>query len=420
MVSVPVAFTPSFPALPQYVALAEGFYADHGLDVEAVQVTARPEMGAAMIGGDIIFAGAIPNNQITLIEAGFDVVAVAQQVSNQFFDIAVASGYDLGGATEWQDVMKALEGGNIGVVANGAAAEDIARTLFDRAGVDPDVQTYIATGLPDTTLASLLNQQVDAAISFDPLFVLAEQENAATQPFSLRAGEGPDDLLWPSLLVTTSREYAEENPDIVLDYIAATSEAIATIQDPAQRDRVLEIMTTDMGLPADVVEGMLDDGGESFTAGMEFDIEGLDRAGEWVSRSASRPRRTPPPTTRSRSSERVDDVCTRQKHDADGGGDGAAPGGRAPGRQPRVRRRDGGLQGSRPRLGVADHPCRPVRRRGRTQRLRQDDDPQHARRSAPPDRRHGSPSRQAGRRAEQGHRLHARPVRTCAVAHRPP
>jgi NitT/TauT family transport system substrate-binding protein len=282
MTSISIAVVPSFPSLPQYVAIAEGFLADHGLEVEPVQVSAGPEMGAAMISGDIIFAGAIPNNQITLIEAGFDVVAVAQQVGSQFFDIAVASDFDLGGATEWQDVMKALEGANIGVVANGAAAEDIARTLFKEAGVDPDAQTYIATGLPDTTLASLLNEQVDAAVNFDPLFVLAEQEGAGTQPFSLRAGEGPESLLWPSLLVTTSREYAEENPEIVREYVAALSEAIDMIQDPAQRDRVIEIMTTDMGLPATIAEGMLDAGGDSFTAGMELDTASLDRAGAWV------------------------------------------------------------------------------------------------------------------------------------------
>ena len=280
--TISVAFTPSFPALPQYVAQAEGLYADHGLEVEAVQVAAGPEMGAAMIGGDIAFAGNIPNNQITLIEAGFDVVGVAQQVSNQFFDIAVASGFDLAGATEWQDVMKALEGANIGVVANGAAAEDIARSLFDAAGVSPDAQTYIATGLPDTTLAALINGQVDAAINFDPLFVLAEQQGVATQPFSLRAGEGPEELLWPSLLVTVSREYAEANPDVVRAYVAATNEAIEVIQDPAQQERVLEIMTTDMGLPADVAAGMMESGADSFTAGMAFDTEGLDRAGAWV------------------------------------------------------------------------------------------------------------------------------------------
>jgi ABC-type nitrate/sulfonate/bicarbonate transport system substrate-binding protein len=247
-----------------------------------VQVAAGPDMGAAMIGGDIAFAGNIPNNQITLIEAGFDVVGVAQQVSNQFFDIAVASGFDLGGATEWQDVMKALEGANIGVVANGAAAEDIARTLFTEAGVDADSQTYIATGLPDTTLAALINGQVDAAISFDPLFVLAEQQGVATQPFSLRAGDGPADLLWPSLLVTASREYATEHPDVVRAYVAATNEAIEMIQDPAQQERVLEIMTTDMGLPADIAAGMLESGADYFTAGMEFDTAGLDTAGAWV------------------------------------------------------------------------------------------------------------------------------------------
>jgi ABC-type nitrate/sulfonate/bicarbonate transport system substrate-binding protein len=282
LVKVPVAFTPSFPALPQYVAQAEGFYKDHGLDVEPVQVAAGPEMGAAMIGGDITFAGNIPNNQITLKDAGFDVVGVAQQVGSQFFDLAVSSKYDLKGATEWQDVMKALKGAKVGVVANGAAAEDIARTLFDKAGVDPDAQTYIATGLPDTTLAALINGQVDAAVNFDPLFVLAKQQGAAVQPFSLRAGQGPEELIWPSLLVTTARKYAEEHPDVVKEYVAATSEAIKEIQDPAKKDRITEIMTKDMGLPAVIATGMLESGTSQFTDGMKLDTAALDRAGAWV------------------------------------------------------------------------------------------------------------------------------------------
>ena len=112
--------------------------------------------------------------------------------------------------------------------------------------------------------------------------MLAEQQGVATQPFSLRAGEGPEELLWPSLLVTASREYAEANPDVVRAYVAATNEAIEVIQDPAQQERVLEIMTTDMGLPADVAAGMMESGADSFTAGMDFDTEGLDRAGAWV------------------------------------------------------------------------------------------------------------------------------------------
>ncbi len=70
-------------------------------------------------------------------------------------------------------------------------------------------------------------------------------------------------------------------------------------------------------------------------------------------------------------------------------------------------------------LGEPDDPGRPVRRRGRSLRLRQDDDPEHARRSVAPDRRHRHAPRQAGRWAEQGHRLHARPFSVGAVAHCP-
>jgi NitT/TauT family transport system substrate-binding protein len=280
--TISAAFTPSFPSVPQYVAQAEGLFTKHGLKVEPVQVQAGPDMGAAMIGGQIAFAGNIPNNQITLMEAGFNVVGVAQQVSNQFFDIAVSTKFDLKGATDWKDVMKALHGRNIGVVASGAAAEDIARTLFKDAGVDANAQTYIATGTPDTTLAALINGQVDAAVNFDPLFVLAKQQGAATQPFSLRAGQGPEELNWPSLLVTASRDYVNKNPDTVRNYVAALSEAITEIQDPAKKNRVIEIMTKDMGMKADIATGMLEDGAKSFTAGMKFDTPGLDRAGQWV------------------------------------------------------------------------------------------------------------------------------------------
>lgn len=291
LIPTPVAFTPSLPGLPQYVGLHAGFYEAQGLAVEPVQVAAGPDMGAAQIAGDITFAGNIPNNQIGLIEAGFDVVAVGQQVGNQFFDILVSSQYDLGGATEWQDVMAALDGANVGVVAAGAAAEDIARTLFREAGLDPDAQTYIATGLPDTTLAAMSNGEIDMAITFDPAFVIAEAQGIGVQPFSLRLGDGPDKLHWPSLLPTASREWVAENPDIVEAYLAGTTEAIAMIQDPSQQDAVIDIMVNQMGIPEEIAVPMLESNRDFFTSDMAFDVEGLDRAGAWVAEigKASKP-----------------------------------------------------------------------------------------------------------------------------------
>lgn len=277
-----VAVSPAVTVLPQYVAMAEGFFEARGINATFVGVANGPELGAAMISGEITTSGNIPNNQIGLINAGFDVVAVHEIVSSQFFDILVGSNIDLGGETDWVAVMNALKGSNVGVVANGAAAEDIARSLFEEAGVDPDAQTYIATGLPDTTLAALSNGEIDIAITFDPAFVIAEAQGIGYQPFSLRDGEGPAAVLWPSLLATFSREYAEKNPAAIKGYSDAIADAVQFIQNPANRDRVLEIMIEDMQFNADLAAPMLDANVGYFNPTGEFNIEALNAAGQWV------------------------------------------------------------------------------------------------------------------------------------------
>ena len=168
------------------------------------------------------------------------------------------------------------------MVGNGAAAEDIARTLFQEAGVDPDKQTYIATGLPDTTIAAMQNGQIDVAITFDPAFVIAESQGIGTQPFSLRAGDGPASLLWPSLLGTMSREYVTANPGAAAAYKAAIADAVQFIQDPANREEVLRVMADDMQMSADLAPQLLDANIDYFNPTGDFHTAELDAAGQWV------------------------------------------------------------------------------------------------------------------------------------------
>lgn len=282
LVDVNIAVSPAITVLPHFTAFAEGIFEKYGINPIQVGVAAGPELGAAMISGDINVAGNIPNNQIGLISAGFDVVAFHEIYSANFFDILVGSDVDLGGATEWQDVMAALEGSNVGVVANGAAAEDIARTLFEEAGIDPEAQTYIATGLPDTTLAAMSNGEIDMAITFDPAFVLAESQGIGTQPFSIAAGEGPASLVWPGLLATASREWVEGNPELAASYSAALAEATQFMLDPANRDRINEIMIDEMGLPEALTGPLFDNAAEYFNPTGEFSVEALAEAAQWV------------------------------------------------------------------------------------------------------------------------------------------
>lgn len=289
-IKLTVAASPAFTVLPQFVGKSAGIFDAAGLDIEFVAVAAGPEMAAAQIAGEINFAGNIPNNMLGLINAGFDVVAVGQQVSAQFFDLVVSSKFDLKGASTWQDVMAALTGANIGVVAIGAAAEDVARTLFKEAGVDPDAQTYIATGLPATTLAALSNGEIDAAVNFEPLFALAKAQGVGSQPFSLQAGEGPSSLNWPSLLITTARKFAEERPDAVKRYVDAVAGAIDFIVDPANKARVLEIVTEELGLSSELGSALYESNTRYFTPGAVFDLAALDRAGAWVHSIGKAPR----------------------------------------------------------------------------------------------------------------------------------
>lgn len=108
--------------------------------------------------------------------------------------------------------MKALEGKNIGVVPRGTGSEDIARTLFNQAGVDPDARTYIATGLPTTALAALESKPVDMAINFEPALTPGRMQCIVTRPFSIRDADGPPELQAPDNLTIVTQEVDSSSP----------------------------------------------------------------------------------------------------------------------------------------------------------------------------------------------------------------
>ena len=161
---------PAFTGLAAAVSVNQGFLADRGITGEFIACESGPANAAALIAGEVEFVGNTPDNMLGIRNADFDVVMFAQAVDKHFFDIIVSSNFgeiDCP-AGDWECTMAALDGTNVGVVARGAAAEQIARQLYDSAGLDPDNATYIATGLAGTTLAALSSGEVDWAITFEP------------------------------------------------------------------------------------------------------------------------------------------------------------------------------------------------------------------------------------------------------------
>ena len=243
-----VCTAPAYTALPNFVAIDMGVFESFGFTkVEKVACGSGPATAAAMISGEADFAINTPDNMLVSREAGFDLVMFSQLLTGHFFDILVSADQEVVEG-DWEATMQGLDGTNVGVVARGAAAEQIARQLFESAGVDPENSTYIATGLGGTTIAAMEAGEIDWAITFEPGMTMGVVNGIGTRPFSLVAGDGPSTLNWPSLVNTTSRDFAAANPNTIAAYAAALEAASAWIMDDANIDGVLQVMADNVGL----------------------------------------------------------------------------------------------------------------------------------------------------------------------------
>ena len=270
---VTVCDAPSFTQIYAKVMDNQGFAENRGFEIDFVACHSGPAQAAALVSGQVDIALNTPDNMLGIRNADFDVVMFAQIVDNHFFDIVVSNGFGEIDCPQgdWECAMAVLNGTRVGVVARGAAAEQIARQLLDSAGFDPDDTTYIATGLAGTTLAALESDEVDWAITFEPGLSTAELDGIGYAPFRLRGGDGPTELDWPSAVMITARSYWDANPNTVLNYRAAILESMEWLRDPANRDAVLEELDAHLGLEPDVAEYVFDNNIGSMTVTAELD-----------------------------------------------------------------------------------------------------------------------------------------------------
>jgi len=230
---------PAIAALPMWVARDTGIFEELNLTTECVQIGSGPDTAAAMVAGEVEIATNIYNNMIPLIAKGLDIVGWYQQLEVNLFDVIVDADFVVPEGADWKEVMAALDGSSVGVVARGAAAEDLARELMRLAGLDPENQTYVAVGLDPLT--GLVSDTTQWTVTFDPFMVIAGLQGIGYQPFALMDNEGPSSLHWPGLSQTSFRGYVEENPDVICAFTDGLNRASAMIADPAHFETVVDI-----------------------------------------------------------------------------------------------------------------------------------------------------------------------------------
>lgn len=189
----------------QYIPLALGWYEEEGLDVtlipaggsnQALQLLIAGEADIIQIATDVLPLGR---------QEGVDLVSFYVPVTRSNARIGVPADSD------YEDISD-LVGATIGVPAATSSHVDHVRALAGQAGIDADTEmTMVPTGFnPAEAGQALRSGNVDALAYWSGFFASLEVEG-----FEFRYFVWEPILQAPGHVVVATREYIEQNPEVV-------------------------------------------------------------------------------------------------------------------------------------------------------------------------------------------------------------
>jgi NitT/TauT family transport system substrate-binding protein len=246
---ISVGMLPILPTATLYAGIEQGFFEDHGLQVNVETGQGGAALLPAVLSGDLEFATSNPVSLLQARERGLDVEVVAHWTS------ALSSGdTDINGvvaaADSGIDSAADLEGKRVAVnTLNGMGGLTI-REAVRQDGGDPDAVSFLELGFPDMP-AALAAGNVDAVWVPEPFLssLQADGNTVVTYP-SLESVTGH-----PTQLFFTSGELAESDPELVADMTAALEETLAYAEEnpDAVKAQIPQVLPQ---LPAEVAQNV--------------------------------------------------------------------------------------------------------------------------------------------------------------------
>ncbi len=222
----------------QIGAFAEAFE-DAGIDVSYSELTTGPEQTAALASGDIHFLFAVGATSVILAAANGADIAIVDMYSRSPEAFMLVSGAD--GPTSPADLAGLTIGGPKGTILH-----ELLLAYLASGGLTADDVTYVDMKIPDAQ-AALAGGSVDVALLAGPAAatMLADGFSMVTD------GTG---LVGASIVVATSRSFAEQHPDVVDTFVEAHRSVLAYMDE--NPDEVLAMAAEETGLPEDAVRQM--------------------------------------------------------------------------------------------------------------------------------------------------------------------
>ncbi|MBW3605805.1 MAG: ABC transporter substrate-binding protein [Actinobacteria bacterium] len=223
-VTVMLDWTPNTNHAGLYVAQANGWYADAGLDVQIIQ---PGEQGGlpALASGDAEFAVSV-QEQLTAARAqGAPVVSIAAIIAENTSSLVAL-------ADEGIDRPADLAGHRYGGFG-GELETELVRTLVECDGGDPGAVDFVEVGNVDYR-AGLERDFYDFVWIFDGWDGI-RLEQAGLDTTSIPFAEHFDCIPnWYTPVLATSEQMIAEEPEVVRDFLAATVRGYETAIDDAE------------------------------------------------------------------------------------------------------------------------------------------------------------------------------------------
>ena len=211
------------------IAVDEGIFRKHGLDVEMVLIGINSNIPAAIISGSIQIGGPTSTTFLQAADGGLDLVAVSgasvmNRVSNQAIAAFVRNGVSI---TEPKDFV----GKKVGAPGLGAFLHVLFVKWLVEKGVDPKAVNFVEVTFP--TMADIIKSGgVDAVLTAEPF--VTRMTNAAIGTVGVRyAAELA--RTEPIIFYAAARDWAETNPDTVKKFRDAIAEAAPIVN--SDRDK---------------------------------------------------------------------------------------------------------------------------------------------------------------------------------------
>jgi NitT/TauT family transport system substrate-binding protein len=223
---------------PLWVADEQGMFAEHGMDVRIETGAGGAALIPGVVSGQSQFTFVNPTTLYVALEQGLDLVVVSGLTSSTN-EVGADAGALIVPADSPIQSARDLEGSTIAINTLNSIVSTVTRQSIRKAGGDPDAVQWAEIPFGDMP-AQLASGNVDAMFSVEPFL-------------STSLGSGMRAIAWPYVdtapdvpiaLAITSRQLAEEDPELVADFTAALEDAVEYATDnPDEARRIASTYT---------------------------------------------------------------------------------------------------------------------------------------------------------------------------------